>query len=364
MYFVLYDRFLNAIGSTYILESWSRTQRAVDFDELKIEGEQIEYSLNPFIVVVNDPQGKLQFSGLASTPMLNKKSNKTTIFLKDYTTLWNTDIIVDWSQLNQSDLRLSQYVNFILNLWLAQTDVGFENISWSTERLSEIAWDSEIPLGKDIESVSVYTLIQDAMILYGFYCVPKLDVYTKTLTFVFYPVGINHAEIRLKDFGIDVVEKSFGDYNRAAVYTHTYEKYQQWALTENNAVTRLPSSASLIYPAKNKNFVSSYKPPDEPPTEPDKISQENSKVITALNNALYDAVMGLAQNRYQEEIDLDLQQYASVMSLESVDFSYLISVYTEDGLYKDIPVGEIQTDSKGKHIIKLGYRVQELTQEI
>jgi hypothetical protein len=29
-----------------------------------------------------------------------------------------------------------------------------------------------------------------------------------------------------------------------------------------------------------------------------------------------------------------------------------------------LPVGEIETDSKGKYIVRLGHRIQELTQEL
>ena len=78
MYFVLYDRHLRSIGETCILESWSRIQRAVDFDDLKIVGEEIPYSAEPYFVVVNDRQGKIKFSGLASTPIIDDKQKKIT----------------------------------------------------------------------------------------------------------------------------------------------------------------------------------------------------------------------------------------------------------------------------------------------
>ena len=77
MYFVLYDRHVKSIGETYILESWNRIQRATDFDEMKIVGEEIPQEANPFFVVVNDRQGKQLFSGLASTPSIDDKTKKT-----------------------------------------------------------------------------------------------------------------------------------------------------------------------------------------------------------------------------------------------------------------------------------------------
>lgn len=353
MYFVLYDRHLNSIGETYILETWSRKQRAVDFDDTRITGEQIPYSADPFFVVINDRQGKQQFSGLASTPVIDDKSKKTTITLKDYTTLFNTEVIIDWSKFEQTNKSLGAYFNFIFTEWLTQTDVGFTgNIKWDIRRLEGLSWDTtNIPLGTDKESVMLYTLFIDALSYYGLYCLPELDVYTKTLTFVFHVAGINSRSIRLKDFGILSVEKSFGSYNRVTVYNHKYERNQSWALTETNTVVKLPSNQPLVYPAKNVNFIAE---------EPDEELSETQ----ALNNAVYEAVMELAQNRYQENIDLDVQQYTSLMDMSEFDFSYVVSVYTAEDFYKDLPVGEIETDSKGKHIIRLGHRVQELTQEL
>lgn len=351
MYFVLYDRHLNSLGETYVLETWSRKQRAVDFDDIRITGEQIPYSVDPFFVVINDRQGHQQFSGLASTPTIDDKSKKTTIVLKDYTTLFNTEIVVDWSKF-PTDGSLSDYFNLIFTAWLEQTDVGFTGITWDVTRLAGKLWDnSNLPLGTDTESVVLHDLFIDALIYYKLYCTPVLDVYAKTLTFVFHVAGVRSQSIRLRDFGILTVEKSFGSHNRVSIYNHKYQKKQSWALTETNDVVKLPSSAALVYPAKNKNFVADA--PDDSLTE-----------TQALYNAVYDAVMELAKNRYQENIDLDVQQYTSLMDMSQLDFSDVISVYTDGNFYKSLPVGEIETDSKGKHIIRLGHNVQELTQEI
>ena len=344
MYFVLYDRNLRSIGETYILESWSRTQRAVDFDDMKIAGEQIPYYANPFFVVVNDRQGKMMFSGLASTPSIDEKTKKTTLSLKDYLTLTNTEIVVDWSKFTGE--TVAEYLEFIFSLWLEQTETGFSGIQIDTSDLVDIPLDSEIQFGESKENVSLYPLVSDALNYYNLYCDYDLNIPEKTLTYIFKRASINPVSIRLSDFGVDFIEKSFGEYNRASVYNHLYEKKQEWALTESNTVVKLPSDESLVYPAKNKNFVA---------------EEEGDE---SLYEAVYDAVMGLAGNRYQENIDLNAQQYKSILDLSSTDFSYRASVYTKEGYYRDLPVGEIETDSKGKHVIRLGHRIQELTQEL
>jgi hypothetical protein len=146
----------------------------------------------------------------------------------------------------------------------------------------------------------------------------------------------------LSDVDINSIEKSFGDYNRATVYNADYTINSRWGLSEDNTVVKIPTDKNLVYPAKNRNFV----------------SKEN------LSDSLYDAVMGLAKNRYQENIDLNAQKYRSITDLSAVDFSYLISVYLPEGFYRSLPVGEIETDSSGKHIVRLGHRIQELTQEL
>lgn len=348
MYFVLYDRFLKSIGETYILESWSRTQRAVDLDSLKIVGAQIPFSADPFLVVVNDRQGKIMFSGLASTPVINDKTKKTSITLKDYCTLWNSDILLNQSEFKGS--KISDYFNFVLRAWLSQTDIGFSTVKWAVDEISDVDI-SHTQDSVSTQNINVYEHLSGLINYYNLYTECVLNLNAKTLTYRFHKGGLNPVSVRLKDFGVNVIEKSFGDCNRVTIYNHKYQKNQQWALTLDNNVVRLPSDRELVYPAKNKNFIADE--PDEDLTE-----------AAAINAAVYDAVMELSDNRYQENIDLDAQRYKSLLDLTSIDFSYRVAVYTDEGYYKDLPVGEIVTDSKGKHIIRLGHRVQELTQEI
>ena len=348
MYFVLYDRFLKSIGETYILENWSRTQRAVDLDSLKIEGAQIPFSADPFLVVVNDRQGKLMFSGLASTPVINDKTKKTSITLKDYCTLMNTEIM--YNEKSYTGTLLGNYIHSILSDWILLTDIGFENILIDISDLGGI----NLTHTRDTESkhsINVYEHIAALVNYYNLYIDCILDLPAKELTYKFRKGGVNTVSVRLRDFGVDVIEKSFGEYNRATIYNYQKQKQQEWALTLDNNVVKLPSNKELVYPAKNRNFIA-----EEP--------SEDLTEASAINAAVYDAVMGLAENRYQENIDLNAQQYKTLLDLTDIDFSYRISVYTNEGYYKDLPVGEIVTDSKGKHIVRLGHRIQELTQEI
>jgi hypothetical protein len=349
MYFVLYDRFLKSIGETYILESWNRTQRATDFDELKIVGAEIPQNANPFLVVVNDRQGKQMFSGLASTPAIDDKTKKTSLSLKDYLTLLNSEIIIDWDSFTGT--TVASLIDFVFNTWKNQVDVGLENIVCDTTAISDIALDTELYNFTGKENVLAYDLIADAINYYDLYNENKLDLREKTLTFYFKKASLNPLSIRLSDFGVNAIEKSFGDYNRASVYTSSFEKKEEWALTEDNNIVKLPTDKSIIYPAKNRNFIA-----EEP--------SDDLTETQAINDAVYDAVMGLAGNRYQENIDLNAQQYKSIVDLTNIDFSYKINVYTNEGEYKTLPVGEIETDSKGTHIIRLGHRIQELTQEL
>lgn len=354
MFFVLYDRNMKSIGETNVLESWNRKQRATDFDDINLVGEQIPYSANPFLVVINDRQGRQMFSGLASTPAIDDRTKKTSISLKDYMTLFNSDIVINWDEFNKyliTNKTVSDFITFVFDTWKEQIDVGFENIVCDTSALSEIALDKEVYSFSGLENVLAYSLLSNAINYYDLYCEPWLNVETKTLTFHFKKALLNTAEIKLSDFGIQVIEKSFGDYNRVTVYDYLFNKRQEWALTESNKVVKLPSEEILVYPAKNRNFIA-----DKP--------EENSDGTKEVNDAIYEAVAGLAENRYQENIDLNAEQNRSIVDLTQVDFSFLIRAYMPDGTYKSLPVGEIETDSKGKHVVKLGYRIQELTQEL
>ena len=122
-------------------------------------------------------------------------------------------------------------------------------------------------------------------------------------------------------------------------------------MTEKNTIVKLPSEENLVYPTKNRNFIA-----EEP--------KEGFTETQVINDAVYDAVMSLAQNRYQENIDLNAHQYKSLIDLTNINFSYIIKVYTKEGFYRDLPVGEIEKDNTGKNIVRLGQRIQEITQEL
>lgn len=345
MYYVLYDRFLNSIGDTYIMESWERTQRAYDFDDLKVTGEMIPASADPFFVVCNDKRGNQLFSGLASTPIIDEKVKKTTIVMKDYMTLFNSDIVVNWSTFSGS--TLADLFRFILNLWKTQNgSIGFDNVTWDVSDIESISLDSDIPLGSDKESILTYDILSEHMYYYGVWCNPVLDIYGKNLTYVFKRVGSKTIDIRLKDFGIEQVEKSFGEFNKATVYNASFVKQQSWLLTLDNSVVKEPTLKEPVYPIKNRNFIA------------------KDDTVQEINNAVYEAVMGLAENRYQENFDLDIQKHKSGINLQGIDFSTSVRVYTNNGYYKTLPVGEIAEDNNSKYIIKIGYRTQELTQEL
>ena len=284
------------------------------------------------------------FSGLASTPAIDDKTKKTSLSLKDYLTLLNSEIIVDWDSF--SGTTVASLIDFVFDTWKNQIDVGLQNIICDTSAISDVTLDTELYNFTGKENVLAYALIADAINYYDLYNETKLNLKDKELTFYFKKASLNNLSIRLSDFGVNAIEKSFGDYNRATVYSSTFVKNQEWALTENNKVVKLPTSKRVIYPAKNRNFIA------------------KDTTTQAINDAVYDAVMGLAGNRYQENIDLNAQQYKSIVDLTNIDFSYKINVYTNEGEYKTLPVGEIETDSKGKHIVRLGHRIQELTQEL
>jgi hypothetical protein len=345
MIYILYDRHLKIIGNPYRLEQWRRTQRAVDLDEMQVVGERIPYSVDPFFVTINDKRGHLLFSGLASTPSTDESSNKTTVILKDYRTLWNSEILIDWSMFSGS--TVSEYLNFLTTVWLSQVDLGIAcDINIDTSEVTSQLDSEHIPLSTGTENCSLSELVFQTLTYYDLYCESFLDVQKKILTYTFKPASQYSVPLRLLDSELAGSEKSFGEFNRVCVYTSTYEKIQEWALTVDNTTVLLPSQEQLVYPAKNRNFIAKDATDD------------------ALSEAIYDAVMSLAENRYQESIDLNADRYRSIVDLTTLDFGYSIDVWTDEGFYKSLPVGEIETNSSGQYIVRLGYRVQELTQEL
>jgi hypothetical protein len=346
MYFVMYDRQFNTIEGTYIVESWNLIRRSYDFDDIKITGEIIPPDAEPFFIVVNDKRGHEMFSGLANIPEIDGAARKSAITLKDYMTLFNSDIIVDWSTVPGATLK--EFFTFVFGIWKTQNGaVGIDNVFIDADEI-DFPLDASLPFGTDIESISTYDVITDNMYYYGVWCEPVLSVQNKSLTFIFRKVGTVQIDVRLKDFGISRIEKAFGAYNQVSIWQKgASTPLESWSLTADNNVVKLPSGKAVVYPVKNRNTL-----------------LESDAAAADVNEARRAAVLELAGNRYQENFDLDVAKSRVSQELMNINFSTSVNVYTPLGLYKTLPVGEIETDDKGTYIVRIGRRPQELTQEL
>lgn len=341
MYAVLYDQNMSSYRGLYKIESWNRVQRAYDFDTMSIVCQQLPSEASPFFVVVNNEKGHELFSGLAGTPDIDDKTQKTTLVLKDFMTLMNSEIIIPWATIttNYPNASVKTIFDVILGLWTTQNgEIGFDGISWNTDSLSNITADTSV-IPTETESALVYDIISQYMSYYDLFCTPVLDVHSKSLTYNFSKVGIRTKNIRLSDYGIDRIVKDFGEYNKVSVYNTSYVLQDSYVLCEDNTIVKEPTNKPLVYPIKNRNYIAS--------------SDED------IASARYDAIMGLAENRYQENFDIDASNDSV---LRGISFDTAVNIYTDLGLYKKMPVGEIETDSNGKYRLTIGYRTQLLTQ--
>lgn len=329
MYFLLYDRGLNSFDGSYILESWTRTQRAYDFDDMQFIGEAVSPEIEPFFVVAMDYRGKQLFGGLCSNPEIDEKTKKSTIIVKDFLTLFNTDIIIDMAPM-QTVKELFEYIAVNCNC-------GFSSIQIDTTEIASIILENKADKGNYL----AYEIMSQQFSYYGIYAKSWLDINAKKIVIKFAKLGgENTKKIRLKDFGVERISKNIGEITRVAIFGNDFKKIESFVLGYDNNIYKEPTSNNLVYPLKTKNFVAS------------------SAEAKDVEQAKYDALMELAKNRYNENIDIeDRFNY-----LENVDFGYLLEVSTEKGIYKMLPLGEIETDSKGKHLFRVGYRPQLLTQ--
>jgi hypothetical protein len=306
-------------------------------------GELAPSSSVPFFITVNDKRGLTLFSGLASTPSNDEESKKTSMVLKDFTTLFNSEVVVDWGAFNGAFVH--EFLLYALRSWIDSYDIGISGIVFDMHNIEGIPIDTELTPVTDIkENMFLKDFIFGILSVYDLYIESSIDVMLKRLTFLFKRGSSKRISIRLSDFGLRSFEKSFGDFNRAIVYDSDLSVVQSWALTEDNQIVRLPSEKDLVYPAKARSYIK---------------GSEDS-----LQSTVLEAVIALSKNRFQESIDLNASTFRSVIDLTAEGFGTTVTVYTEDGIYGDIPIGEIETSSNGTHIVRLGRRVQELTQEV
>lgn len=336
MFFVLYDKNLQALGKrkTYPVQSWSLKRKMQDFDSLEITGYPVEFDVNEAMFVsLNDDKGKVIYSALAGVKSV--KNNTTIINASDLKTLFNNEIVIDFTSTFNSiadvyfyliEQLILQNVNFLGNV--------IATITIDVSDISSVKFDSTSIIQEKAVG-NVWETILGLNNYYDLYLSIDIDYIDSNINLYVKRQKVNTITIKKEDFNIDLSQKISTSTNRIICYDDELtEKYSYYLLDDNSVIGEElleDSVAKLIYPTK-------------------------VKIVTAstLEDAKTNGKKELLNCRYDEKVELDLTTKLGYL-LKEADFGTSVNIYG----YKELPIGEIRKNSNGKNTIVLGIEKEE-----
>lgn len=344
MYYVLYDKDFNALGrrKTYPCSSWSLKKKANEFDELVVEGLAIDNSEDAMYVGLHDEYMRLgdmgafsvgslkyiAFSGIPST-----KNGKTTINAIDIRQIFNNDCVIDFTSVSTVTELYTELLTCLFDINRnGYSNIGTTILSPDVTACADILWenDSIVP---EIGVGNVWKTIQAANAIYDCYIETIINLADKTIQF-----AVRHItetlNIKLADFGLEMVKKDCTTVNRAVCYAESeFNTRAMYYLLKDDTVKSEGTFSlnKIIYPMVVKIFEKS-----------------------TLAEAKAEGIKQLFKNRFKASVEIPLDSVFAKKTLADIGLNF----YLDIAEYKTLPVMEIYEDSKGTKKLKAG-RLEE-----
>ncbi len=390
MYIALYDENQNHItnvdNATYDL-----TTRVYDSDSFSGEGVCDEDVNDAKIAVVNDDAGNYKYACFADT--VTPEYNKRTIKGLDFKTLWDTEILLDYTPQNSFDGKLSAIFEKVRAAVFDVADAAVGKIPVEVVIPTDKTDTTDVygDLQGTYQLVNAYTFLKGYLKYYEYNIETRYDIAAGKIIFTFVKCT-TVLTVDLSDFIHELtttssatnktvatikydVETPETDADGNTIYTDVQEvddegnpvvddegnpvyipQYKPRPSTiatkyyyrdkDNNIVQSDAEGdiAGRIYPVKTKWFESEY-----------------------LADAQFNAVYELANARYVDNIVID-----NNITIDPIDFSVYplytkVKLYYGGKLYKTLPISEKITtlDGSGENTqIKLGFKKILLTEII
>jgi hypothetical protein len=390
VYIALYDENQNHItnvdNATYDL-----TTRVYDSDSFSGEGVCDEDVNDAKIAVVNDDAGNYKYACFADT--VTPEYNKRTIKGLDFKTLWDTEILLDYTPQNSFDGKLSAIFEKVRAAVFDVADAAVGKIPVEVVIPTDKTDTTDVygDLQGTYQLVNAYTFLKGYLKYYEYNIETRYDIAAGKIIFTFVKCT-TVLTVDLSDFIHELtttssatnktvatikydVETPETDADGNTIYTDVQEvddegnpvvddegnpvyipQYKPRPSTiatkyyyrdkDNNIVQSDAEGdiAGRIYPVKTKWFESEY-----------------------LADAQFNAVYELANARYVDNIVID-----NNITIDPIDFSVYplytkVKLYYGGKLYKTLPISEKITtlDGSGENTqIKLGFKKILLTEII
>lgn len=390
MYISVYDERSRHVANLADV-SYDKTVRVYDMDSFSAEGVSGDALRDGKIVVLNDEEGNYKYACFLDGVTTDGEHQK----LKglDFKTIWDTDILLDFTQEGSFDGRLSA-------IFQAVKSAVFDNRDTATQEIPVEVIIPEDPTDTTalIESyqgtykvVNAYSFLKAYLKNYEYNIESRYDVASGKIVFSFVKCSVIES-INLADFIHELTTTSAA--TNKTIATITYDvKTPQTDYDGNVIYTDVQETDADGNPKWDENgypiYVPKYKPrpdtiamrcyyrnaenqivqSDEFGEIPGRLYPVRTRIFEAeyLADAQFEAVYELANARYVDNIVIDSNAMIDPIDLSQLPLYAKIKLYYDGVLYKTLPISEKTTkcDGKGENTkIKLGFKKILLTEII
>lgn len=350
-------------------DSYSLVKRPVEMNTITCTCEAFTEDIQPTFLIIQDNKGGYVYGCLAGIPLLNE-DNQTEINGTDLKSMLSSDVILDTTA--NSYTTVNDYITYIFNQWKEQVNQNSFNVELVfNETVETINLTDLKPAIEEKDVYNAYDELSQYLKYYNLYTEGSVDLVNKKVVFTIGRTMFRNLRIRLWEYGIKNYGKWVADTNEAQGYYNnngTWTPGYKWILRTNNTifilniVSQLPESATKgqyfynttdnkyytynvdnsewqivdnprdIYPIKRKVIVNT-----------ESLAKANEESLTELLNSLYN-----------ENIELNADDILQANA--NFETNFKIYLRQGEGLYKELPCGELQYDANGLIKVQIGYR--------
>lgn len=390
MYIALYNENIKHISNVDNV-TYDLTQRVYDNDSFSAEGVSKQDVNNAKIVIVNDDYGGYKYACFADS--VKPENDKRTIKGLDFKILWDTEILLDYTQENSFDGRLSAIFSKIKTLVFDSDDSKVNQIPVIVNIPNDDT-DTTQAYGSyqgTYQIVNAYKFLKCYLKYYEYNIETKFDVSVGKIIFNFVKCT-ETISINLNDFIYELTTTSNAtnkavatikydvkttevDEDGNVIYTNIQEVDENGEPvvdSEGNPVC-IPKfkprpetiATKYYYRDANNNIVQS----DSFGNVPNRIYPVQGKIFEAeyLSESQFNAVYELANARYIDNIVIDNNITIDPIDLSIYKLYTKVKLYYKGTLYKTLPISEKTTTLNGGGLntkIKLGFKKILLTEII
>ena len=360
MILTLYDENFNALldNSSLVIErgSMKLINRAYDLNSFSCMCEAVSIDIEPMFAIVKENTGEYKY-GMLKPLMTRDIKNKSNVIAKDLFYIFDTDVLINMPLFYGTTLK--SLFSFIFNAWKNFDDSGFENVTLDLNFNEQGSTFQNIYRPMEHKVYNVRELIGSLLAYYGLHIISEIRLATKELYFLIESSSQNIVNIRLEDFGINGFEKTDPAINTAIITSDRIGfDPKKWYLLKSGEITDNVELRDL-FPTRTKAVHIEGK------------EMNTNEFLAAITKANFEAVTALAENRYQESIELNVARSPNRLNYiyigsqrRNLFFETSFSIYYKGQPYKVLPIGEIEEDDIGNKVIRLGYKPLDFMQII